>query len=33
MVQTKLFSDQYLAKLLDISAKPFFPYCIIFEYI
>jgi len=26
MVQTKLFSDLYLAKFLDISAKPFFSY-------
>jgi len=25
-VQTKLFSDLYLTKLLDTSAKPFFPY-------
>jgi len=25
MVQTKLFSDLYLTKFLDISAKPFFP--------
>jgi len=25
MVQTKLFSDLYVAKFLDISAKPFFP--------
>jgi len=26
MVQTKLFSDLYLAKFVNISAKPFFPY-------
>jgi len=25
MVQTKLLSDLYPAKFLDISAKPFFP--------
>jgi len=25
MSQTKLFSDLYLAKFLDTSAKPFFP--------
>jgi len=25
MVQTKLFSDLYLAKILDALAKPFFP--------
>jgi len=25
MIQTKLFSDLYLAKFLDISVKPFFP--------
>jgi len=29
MIQTKLFSDLYLVKFLDILAKPFFPcdYC------
>jgi len=26
MVQTKLFSDLYLAKFLDTSTKSFFPY-------
>jgi len=26
MIQTKLFSDLYLAKFLDTSAKLFFPY-------
>jgi len=26
MVQTILFSDLFLVKLLDTSAKPFFPY-------
>jgi len=26
MVQTKLFSDLYLAKFLDTAAKSFFPY-------
>jgi len=25
IVETKLFSDLYLAKFLDISVKPFFP--------
>jgi len=25
LVQTKLFSDLYLTKFLDILAKPFFP--------
>jgi len=25
VVQTKLFSDLYLAKFLDFSAKPFYP--------
>jgi len=29
---TKLFSDPYLAKFLDISAKLFFPYKIIRDF-